>query len=380
LIGSFYAEQPTAPLGPDERPKPFEVKSEDFDLLDFDDTRETSKMLAVAVNTELPVHVSLLAAPVTEPSLTPFLRLLQVAGHSDAAVEVVERVNVLRQMRFELLPPVRRAAAFYARGDMTNLARELERIPIISELGLEGAHPWEVLGFLLQGFLRTIGTDVPRRSAHAELGQLVEAAMARDARATRTLIAGFNRRALQEHRRGILDTLVRSLEVNDALVPGLWLEAIPGLDLDLYRIQRADFDDVKTRYQEIFELGSRTLVVPASLANIARRGDPREYADGKRRSLPEALRTTAQTRESWLGDLPAAKALYDDSARKTRNLIGHRLVSYDYERAALIDDKGLAHNYLLFLRDYLGAVRSCSYLLDVVEFLTTFDELETSEP
>jgi hypothetical protein len=373
LIGSFYAEQPTEPFDVGDPHKPFEIKSEDFELLDYDAGRETPDMLAVAINTELPVHVSLLSAPVTEHSLTPFLRLMQLSGHSDQAVEVVERVNVLRQMRFEMLPPVRRAAAFYGRGDMRKLGRELQRIPIISELDLKAADPWAALGVLLQAFLRTIGADAPRRAARDELGQLVRAAADRDSGATRGLVAEFNRRILGEHRRSLLDTLVRSLEVNDALVPGLWLEAIPDLDLDVYRIQRADFDDVKTRYQEIFELGSRTIVLPASLANIARRRDAREYCDGVRHSLRDALRAGAQVREGWLDELPAAKALYDDTARKTRNLIGHRLVSYDYERAALIDDSGTPHNYLLFLRDYLGAVRSCCYLLDVVELLTTFE-------
>jgi hypothetical protein len=285
-------------------------------------------MLAVAINTELPVHVSLLSAPVTERSPTPFIHFAGLAGLGERAEDLVTRINVLRQMRFELLPAVRRAAAFYGKGEMEKLARELDRIPGFQDLGLTEADPWAALGVVIQGFLRVLGADARRRTARDELARLLRDAFDRDPEATRKFIEAFNARTLVEHRRRVLDTILRSLEANDALVPGLCLEAVPDLDLDVYRIQRADYDDVKSRYQDIFELASRTIIVPASLANIGRRGDARQYADGERRRLKDALRIKAETRELWLDELPATKAFYDESARKTRNLIGHRLVSY----------------------------------------------------
>jgi hypothetical protein len=49
-------------------------------------------------------------------------------------------------------------------------------------------------------------------------------------------------------------------------------------------------------------------------------------------------------------------------------------VSYDYERATLIDDVGVAHNYLTFLLDYLKLVRTLGYAIDLLEVSTTLDE------
>jgi hypothetical protein len=82
-----------------------------------------------------------------------------------------------------------------------------------------------------------------------------------------------------------------------------------------YKTQCSDYDAIKTRFQEIFELGPRSLVLPASLANIAIRGDVREYGDGRRRSLGQALEKTGAARETWLADLHASKALHEDRAR-----------------------------------------------------------------
>jgi hypothetical protein len=372
LTGSFYAEQPTGPPDPDAVLKPFEIKSEDFDLLDYDAARETPDMLSVAINTELPVHVSLLSMPVTEVRLTPFMQLVAEAG--EGVADTIERVNVLRQMRFELLPSVRRAATAYAANDIERLRGQLTKVPGFEESPFAEADPWAGISALLQGFLRVIGAEPGRIAAREELAGLLERAGERDAGAVRSLLADYARRALPQHRRGVLDTVVAALEASDALVAGMCLEAAPGLDLDEFRIQRADFDELKVRYQDLFELASRTLVLPAALANVDYRGDAREYCDGIRRSLKDALNAKASAREAWLPELPAAQKLYNDSARKTRNLIGHRLVTYDYAQASLIDDKGNAHNYLLFLRDYLAAVRGTAYMLDIVELMTTFEQ------
>ena len=372
LTGSFYAEQPTGPL-PGPQPKSFELKSEDFELVEFDPARETAEMLSVAVNTDLPLHMSLPSQPVTETRLMPFLQFVSAAGHRDEVGAAVDRVNVLRQMRFELLPSVRRAAAFYGAGDMERLKEHVADTGV-ADSPIAKEDPWAVLGVILQGFLRVIGTDAARRGARDELGDLMRQATERDVSAVRTFLEDYIGRALAEHRRRVIDTLIGALEASDALMPGLCLEAAPDLPLDDFRIQRADFDELKSRYQDLFELASRTLVVPAALANVVHRGDPRQYKDGERRSPKVALGARAEKRQGWLDELPAARQLYDDSARKTRNLIGHRLVGYDYARASLIDDKGNAHNYLLFLRDYLAAVRTAAYMVDVVELMTTFEQ------
>lgn len=373
-MGSFYAEQPAAEEG---TPRPFELKSEDFDYVEYDPALETPEMLVVAISTELPVHESMLAEPYDSSNFSAFLQLIRLSGDAGAATDVVGQVNLLREMRFELLPPVRRAAAFYGRGEMEKLSRELEKFPEFGDLPIASSSPWKAMTAILQGFLKVLGAGDMREAAQGELAELLEAAFEADRDGTRALLLDLNSRSLQEHRRAVVDTLVRSLEMSDALVPGLWVEALPDLEVDKYRIQRADYDDVKTRFQETFELGSRTLVLPASLANIARRGDARKYSDGERRPLNKALRANAEIREGWLEELPSVKGLYDDRARRTRNLIGHRLVSYDFKDSVLIDNNGNRYNYLSFLRDYLGAVRSCTYQLDVVQLLTEVDQRET---
>jgi hypothetical protein len=378
LMGSFYAEQPTGPLDAEEPLKAFEIKSEDFDVLEYDNALESSELLAVGITTELPIHVSLLSEPFTERTPSPFLSLIQLAGFSDKAVSAVERINLLRQLRYGSLPAIRRAAVFYGQGDMEKIARELQKIPGYADSGLSDEDPWRGVTTLLRRFLAVLEVDGRCQEAIEEFGGVAGAALAADSEAARNLIDHYNVRALPEHRRATLDTLLRCLEGSDALAPGLWLEALPDLDLAEYRIQRADYDDVKTRYQEIFELASRTIVLPAMLSNIARREDPRDFADGARRPLRDALQAKSSIREGWLEELPATKELYGTTARRTRNLIGHRLVSFDFAKASLVDDRGREYSYLSFLSDYLRLVRLFPYLLELLAFLTDIEQLGPS--
>ena len=376
LSGTFYAEQPTGDPTEELPQKDIELKSEDFDYVQYDPELETQEMRVVAISTELPVHKSMLAEPYGASSFSVFLQLMKLPGSTGATIEVVDSVNLLRQMRFEMLPAVRRAAVFYGRGEMDLLSRELAKFPGFAESPLSDEDPWTAVSIILQGFLLVLGARDVSQAARRELGVLLETAYAADEDATRRLLDELTERTLREHRRAVIDTLIRSLLRSDALVPGMWVEALPEATLDEYRTQRADYDDVKTRFQEIFELGSRSLVLPASLANIVHRGDARHYTDGKRFSLRKALNLKAATREAWLEELPALKEVFDDRARVTRNLIGHRLVSYDFKDAVLIDNDGNRYNYLRFLRDYLSAVRSCGHQLDVVAILTNIEQDE----
>jgi hypothetical protein len=132
------------------------------------------------------------------------------------------------------------------------------------------------------------------------------------------------------------------------------------------RVMRDDFDVIKSRYQDVFELASRNLAVVAAFANIARRGDVRQFADGEARSLNAALKERAFVRERWLADLPAANLLFDAMSRRTRNDIGHSLVRYDFGSGALVYDDGPGETYLEFIVDYLSAARLSRYLADWV--------------
>jgi hypothetical protein len=374
LKGEFFAEQPTGPLTSEVPLKPFELRSDDFEPLDYDPARETPEMMAVAVDTEVPVHLSMFSMPVTEIRETPFIRLVTQAHSSEMLQQTIGSVNELRELRFALLPSLRRAAVFYASGAMGKLGEELKRVPGFAGSELDKAPPWEAVSFLFQIFLGVIGADPVRLPASREFVSVLHQAAARDAEAFRLMLEEYFERALPTARRSTVDTFLAVFSDGDALVPGLMLQAIPELDIDNFRVQRSDFDAVKSRYQDIFELASRSLVLPALLANIAHRGDPRAFSDGCRRSLRDALRERAAAREGWLVELPDTSRLYTEASRKTRNLIGHRLVSYDYEHAALIDDAGTAHNYLRFLADYLSLVRTLAYVVDVVEMSTTLEE------
>ena len=151
----------------------------------------------------------------------------------------------------------------------------------------------------------------------------------------------------------------------------MWAEAMAGkVGLDDYRVMRDDFDLIKIRYQDIFGVGSRSLAVVSRFANIARRGDVRQHADGIGRSLKKAVNgTRAIDREPWLVDFPEATQLYLAVERNTRNDIGHTLVRYDFERGLLVYDDGATENYIEFLVDYLNAVRLTRYLVEVVLLL-----------
>lgn len=268
LKGEFFAEQPTGSATADTMLKPFQLRSDDFELLDYERGRETSKMLAVAVDTEIPVHISMFSMPVTEIRGTPFIYLAQQASHGDAFLYAVEAVNRLRELRFVVLPPLRRAAVFYAAGDMQKLGEELRRVPGYAESELTTAAPWKAVSRMFDGFLDVIGDDPARGPATEEFFAVLDKARKRDADATRAFLEDYLLQALPTARRTMVDTFVAVFSSGDSLVPGLYLEAIPELEADEYRIQRSDFDAVKGRYQDIFELASRILVLPAGLANI----------------------------------------------------------------------------------------------------------------
>jgi hypothetical protein len=147
-----------------------------------------------------------------------------------------------------------------------------------------------------------------------------------------------------------------------------WEQVDPGkAEIDDFLVMRDDFDQLKGIYQDIFELGSRSLAYVGSILNLVHRGEPSAAADGRSWGLKKALGAKAEQREFILGELPHAAVLFEAIDRKARNEIGHHLISYDFATQTLADDKGARTNYLLFLQDYLGAVRFSAYLLTVVE-------------
>ena len=341
------------------------LAGEDFDVADGE---AASDDLVVSIATDVPVHASLTGGRADAVLLTPYIKVVSMIG-PEVAAEVVEAVGTLRGLREAALPYFRRGVDRYLEGDVSGAidAAAMAFGDRPAEVRVEAA---PLLRAFLEDLYRPLGRADAIDTAIAETEGIVHAAEARDAAATAALLAALESGPLQEHRRRVLDTALRVLADVDALAPALWsalLEArLPPEELRSLRVMRDDFDVLKSRYQDVFELGSRTIGMIAPFANIARRGDVRSFDDGQRRSLEEALRVPAAVREGWLSDLPAVKALFDAVARRTRNDIGHRLVRYDFNSGDLVYDAGARERYLDFTVDYLNAARLSRYLADIV--------------
>lgn len=341
------------------------LAGEDFDVADAEAAPDD---LVVSIATDVPVHASLTGGRADDVLLTPYIKVVSMIG-PEVAAEVVEAVGTLHGLREASLPYLRRGVDRYLEGDLSGAidaaAAAFEDRP--AELTLE---PAPLFRAFLDDLYRPLGGADAIHAAIAETEGIVRAAEARDATATAASLGALESGPLPEHRRRVLDTALRVLADVDALAPALWsalLETrLPTEELLALRVMRDDFDVLKSRYQDIFELGSRTLAMIAPFANIARRGDVRSFADGQRRSLKDALRARAAVREGWLVDLPAVKVLFDAVARRTRNDIGHRLVRYDFNSGDLVYDDGARETYLDFEVDYLNAARLSRYLADLV--------------
>lgn len=358
IHGTFYAQVA----------EPFELRSEDFELLDTE--QEQPETLCVPVTTDMPVHTSLVGVRADAVAVTPFIQLASTVG-SGVLSEVMPRIERLRALRSEVFPHLRRGASQFTQGDLSGVADALGRAPGGADIDFEVEDPVDVLGVAFAGMYAPFEDTGLREEAAKEWAKTFGAARVADEPALRSLYVEVEAGPLVEHRARVIDTAVNVLATADALYPAVMAERMEGqVELSEYRVMRDDFDVLKVRYQDIFELGSRTLAFTGRVANIAYRNDARTYADGERRTLHKALnKTTSYKREPWLADFPVAKRLFDAMNRHTRNDIGHRLVRYDFNAGSLVYDDGATENYLLFLVDYLHAVRLTHYLVDVVEIL-----------
>ena len=132
MHGSLFAE-----VG-----KVFELRSEDFDLVDGHD--EQPEELAVAINTDIPVHRSFVGQPAAETSVTPFIALVGALG-TDVAGELMPRIETLRALRERVFPHVRRAAGHFIRGDIASVEATLARMPSGDRIDFSKLGPVDVL-------------------------------------------------------------------------------------------------------------------------------------------------------------------------------------------------------------------------------------------
>lgn len=297
-------------------------------VLGFVDRRMSQEYLSPG---DLPVRTSLASQAACSP-LTDLASTLGV-GH---IANVMSRIDRMRTAHKEILPR-KTARACFGRG----------------------------LDLLYESF-----EDGPTRQAAAdEWATILTDAAQADPEAFSRLLYEFEDGPLPEHRTRVIDTTHRALTSVEPLITAFWAEALSarGIDLRDYRVQQDDFDQLKSRYLDIFELAFHSLVFMARVANIAHRGYAARHANGYRASLRQALEhTRTLEREQWLIDFPAASQLYERLKRATRNDISHGRLRYDHKHGELVYGNGHRDSYLEFLIDYLHAVRLTHYLADVL--------------
>ena len=346
---------------------PFQLKSNDFERVS---TEETGTELAVPVNTDLPVRLSLVGQSADEAIMSPFIQATMVIGDDETA-DLMARIDRMRQLEESIFPYIRRAASYFSRRDLGNLKQSLASAPGGGEIDFSRSDPVAVLGSGLAQLYAPIDSNTSREDAVIEWLTTIKRARERNDQEFRSVYEELTAGPLGRHQARALDTSIAILRDTTALFPAMWAERMESkCDINEYRVMRDDFDILKVRYQDIFELASRTLAFTSRVANVAYRGSSSEYTDGKNRTFNKALnKTTAFNREPWLSDFPIAAKMYRSMQRRVRNDIGHRLVKYDFESGKLIYEDGSSENYLGFLIGYLGAARLSHYILNVCEIL-----------
>ena len=85
----------------------------------------------------------------------------------------------------------------------------------------------------------------------------------------------FEQQGLGEHRRRIVETTSACISAHDSLLAPMFWECIDDSHrerIDDFQIMRDDFPAVASRYQDVFELTSRTFAYLGLLLNLRYRG------------------------------------------------------------------------------------------------------------
>ena len=358
-------------MEPDPETLDLNWDSEDVVVRDEGDVADVGALPAVTVYADLPVPKAIQGTPAGEAYLSPFLLLTQLVG--DDTDELMGSIEALRALRERVYPALRRASVHLASGDFDRLGAAVAKLPGGDIDELSETHPVYHFGRRLDLLYMAFAPLPPRLAAIGELGTLLLAAETLPESAGRAhLTTVIATDAWNQHRRRVVDTVMKALGQLEALIPALAWEHVEltNADVDDFQVMRDDFDELKAIYQDVFELGSRTLAFMGTILNVVHRGDARAWGNGERWTLETALRVRALDREFVLEELPHAREVFDAVDRHTRNQIGHRLIAFDFAAQSLVDGDGRTTNYLLFLVDYLGAVRLTNYLIAVIEKIT----------
>jgi hypothetical protein len=303
--------------------------------------------------------------------------MVQLWG-SESAADYSARSNLLYKMRQELFPNVRRMASLYQRNDLQGLSRAMTTAAFSDVEGADQLHPVYKLGRMYDILFAPLMRQGPYQMALQEVYSPMNECRRQMRPAYMQLMDSFSTNlAFLEYRRKVVATATGVIEDVGAVLPGMaWERISPPRSATDFRILRDDFDVLRSRYVEIYELATRCLVYIGAIANVARRGSPSRWSDGSDRTPQRLLKETAQRREFIVLEFPALKHLYDSVHRTSRNQFGHYAVEYDVGSGELVDYKGHRTNYVLFLADYLEAARLIKTLLTIVEKIT-LDQLDS---
>jgi hypothetical protein len=358
-------------------PPVINVKTEDLDQLDPQD--ESDGLPIILLTACIPIHVDLLGRQ-TDSFVSPFLAM---SSHTpmERVAEYSGRSNSLQDLHERLFPSVRRLASLYQAGDIARLQEHIDNLPFPDDEAADGLHAVYKLGrFFDVLYLPVVDLPLHIGSVNEVLIPMVKCYRERRAQYKLLLDEFVREHSLFEHRRKVVASALTIIDHMDALLPGLaWESFDPTPDAKEFRVVRDDFDTLRARYVEVFELGSRSLVYIGAIANLAYRSDPTNWSDGTVRSVRATMQLPAHKREFILGEFPLLSELYQNVHRSSRNQFGHYSVEYDYASGELVDNNGQRTNYVLFLADYLAAARLVVALLSVVEKLT-LDHLDTASP
>ena len=167
----------------------------------------------------------------------------------------------------------------------------------------------------------------------------------------------------------VYETYYKIIKNFDSFITGLFHESIPDnlkSDLDNYRLFRDDYDIIKTLYQDIFELNSKSMLYIGSIVNLSKRNNPRHFASGIN-SCNSFRKLTSFKKLEVLDEFVLLKDFINNVSRPMRNRIGHFCAEYDYISGNLIFEDGSSQNYIEFLGQFLCSVKSIWFLLVLVE-------------
>lgn len=350
------------------------LTSEDFQTVEPEHEGTATGGLPISyIYLDLPIHRGAINDPATS-AMSPVMRLIMYLDDGVDPELLFGSVRVIRQRREQIYPAVRRCAHLAQNRDLDALA---ECLDLESQRGERyfNSNP-------LHLFHNMLAMSYPPTPEYDEVDiwdrwvpefhEIMERAEQRDSQIFEGLIEEIDEMdSFQRRRMVAFETTIRALDKTDAMTPAicyyLFSDDIRD-NIGDFRIHRDDFDELKSTFQDSFELGSKILAFYGAFLNLALRGDPEELPDGSSRSIQETLRSTAYDREGILDELPELQPLYGQVRRGLRNQIGHADIHYNIETGMVESDEG-EQPFMEFLVDYMAGIHMLGFVMTFVKFI-----------